>query len=314
MTDTDVDSLLRSFHRTEGFPGLPGDWEASSGNLENATRTGNLFTLFLRKKAVTSRRALIVVHGQGEHCGRYLHLPKFLDPAITDVCLFDLRGHGRSEGLRGHVEKFDEYTEDLAVFIAFAREKLSAQYGAAPEMHLFGHSMGGLITLRLLITRPEIHFPSSAITAPLLGLKMPVPGYKKALGYALSSVWGSLQLGSALDYALLSHDVNVQKAYANDLLVHDKATPRFFTEFQKAMADTLKHIKGFETPLLFMIPMQDGIVDAEVAVDYAKAIQDKKKDLITYPEFRHEVLNETGKEQAFEDLKKWILSHSTKKT
>ena len=252
------------------------------------------------------------MHGQGEHCGRYLHVPHFLSPPITDIYLLDLRGHGRSEGLRGHVNRFDEYTEDLAVFVSASRERFSARYGSVPEMHLYGHSMGGLIVLRLLILRPELHFTSAAITAPLLGLKMAVPGYKKALAYALSSVWGSLQLGSELDLSLLSRDKNVQEAYSKDLLIHDKATPRFFTELQKVMADTLKHTNGFESPLLFMVPMQDGIVDSEVTLAYVREIQDAKKDLKIYAEDRHEILNEVDKEQAFEDLKKWILKNSTK--
>jgi lysophospholipase len=162
------------------------------------------------------------------------------------------------------------------------------------------------------LVRPELRFASATVSAPLLGLKMAVPGYKKALAYGLSSVWGSLQLASELDPSLLSRDPLVQAAYAKDLLVHSKATPRFFTELQKVMADTLRRTDGCEAPLLIQVPLADGIVDSDVTLAYVRALGDDRKELKTYSDFRHESYNEVGKEKAFEDLKKWITRHSTK--
>ena len=88
----------------------------------------------MKEVAPSQRKTLVLVHGQGEHCGRYLHFPYFLttekSSGVTDVCAFDLRGHGRSEGLRGHVERFDDYVDDLGEYLEFLRARLLEKHGA----------------------------------------------------------------------------------------------------------------------------------------------------------------------------------------
>jgi len=304
--------ILNSFLIPKGFPTLPEDWNLSSETFSNASADGQLFSLRMKaEKPIKPYRVLFVVHGQGEHGGRYIHFPHFLKDTVSEVITFDLRGHGRSEGLRGHIGRFDDYTDDTKIFVERYQQKINAERTGTPvEYHLFGHSMGGLIALRLLFLHPELTFASATVSAPLLELKMHVAAIKKAAAYSLSRIWGNLQLTSELDPAFVCTDVNVQEAYAKDRLVHSKATPRFFVEMQEAMKDARARTSGIQTPLLFCIPMKDRIVDSDVTLAFAQALEFKNKEIRTYSDFEHESFNETEKETAFQDLKSWIVKNS----
>lgn len=308
MKPADVTSAMI---QPECFPPLPGNWESGWETLDSSRQ--KLF--IVRHKVKELRRpyrVLFVIHGQGEHGGRYLHFPHYLQKTVSEIALVDLRGHGRSEGLRGHVDRFDQYVDDVTLFIQHVRSQ-HHKINAEIEYHLFAHSLGGLIGLRLLHEKPEIPFASATISAPLLKLKMEVPIVKKAAAYALAQVWGSLQLGSELDPALLSRDPAVQRAYQVDRLVHSKATPSFFVGMQKALAETRSWKEGFQCPLQFIVPLADEIVDPRATQGFVQQLEGLTQRLETYEGFRHEAFNELGKEAVFEDIESWILQNPPKK-
>lgn len=293
-----------------GFPPLPEGWESEWETYRSADDSLQLFSSIHQSKALqVPHRALVVVHGFGEHGGRYLHFPHYLKTVVDRIIAPDHRGHGRSEGVRGHVDRFDLYVDDLALVIRRLDERLRAEHGTS-EIHLFGHSMGGLVALRLMMLEPELRVRSVMISAPLLGLRVKVPVQKKIAAYALSSVWGSLQLASEIDPAVLSHDREVADAYRRDRLVHMKATPRYYTEMQKAMADTLARESGIQAPLLMLVPLQDQVVDPEATLDFFRRLKHRDKHLRTYPDFFHESVNEIGKERVFDEIRQWIAGHS----
>ena len=250
-------------------------------------------------------RALIVVHGLGEHGGRYLHLPHYLQGEFDTIYCLDQRGHGRSEGLRGHCDQFDQYTHDLAQSIARASEQLKKLHSHC-EIQVLGHSFGGLVVLRTHFLNATLPVKSVIASSPLLGIRVEVPLVKRFAGRALSQVWGSLQLSNEVDPKALSHDPEVVKAYQSDRLVHDKATPRFYTEMMAALADTVKRDSGFPYPLLMLVPLQDKIVDPDSEQAFFKNLRMRDKQIQTYPAFFHESMNELGKEKVFEDIKSWI--------
>ncbi len=295
----------------KGFPGIPDHWSSIFETFPSSDRAIQLSWMMHSVKKDPSFKVLLVVHGLGEHAGRYLHFPHYLQTTVGSVCCLDHRGHGRSEGPRGHVDSFDQYTSDVALAIQRLDEIFQVQFGRS-EIHLLGHSLGGLIALRTLHLWPDLPVFSATFSAPLLGVKLPVPWVKKTLGQILSKFWGSFQMSSELDAALLSHDPNVTKAYRSDYWVHQKITPRFFTEMTAAMADTLSRSSGLKVPAQFLVPMQDQIVDSEMTIQYFEKLQLKDKRLKTYPEFFHEPFNEVGKDQVFEDLKQWIQIHTMK--
>ncbi len=295
-----------------GFPGLPSNWETEWLTLPGVDAKTQLFVWVHRKKEVERRpaRVLFVIHGFGEHGGRYLHFPHYLEKSI-DVCVaLDLRGHGRSEGIRGYAENFEQLVEDVETVLPRVVSRETQRYGKI-ELHLFGHSMGGHILLRLLRRLKGVPVASASVSAPFLGIHGPVPLVKKTAARLLSNVWGSLQLATNLDAKTISRDDGVVKTYVADRLVHDLMTPRLFTTMTAAMKDTLLRDEAFEVPLQFQIPLQDRLVDSSKSLDLFKRLQGVSKQLKTYPDSFHEAMNDLDKESFFEDLRSWIEAHSS---
>lgn len=293
------------------FPPLPEGWTTEWETFPASDASLQLY-LAVHHPAGDSYKpgpVLLVIHGLGEHGGRYLHFPHYLQGAVAAVACLDLRGHGRSEGLRGHVERFDLFAEDVAVAIRRLRAQLEKRFGKS-EIHLFGHSMGGLVSLRTLLTQSDLRLQSASICSPLLGIRVEVPWIKKTAGVLLSRVWGSIQMSNELDPKLVSHDPEVVQAYVADRLVHNKVTPRYFTELTWAMDDTLSKESGIACPVQFHVALDDQIVDPDAGLTFFRNLKHRDKDIKTYPGFFHEVFNEIGKERAFEDLRAWIIRHS----
>ena len=253
---------------------------------------------------------LVICHGFGEHGGRYLHFPHYVKDFVGSVYSLDLRGHGRSEGLRGHVERFDDYTDDVVSTLARVEEKIRARFGQA-EVHFLGHSMGGLIALRVGFLHPKLPgVRAITASAPLLGIRVELPAFKRGAAHILSRVWPSLHMDSEIQPDRISHDPAAVEVYAKDRLIHHKGTPRLYTEMQHAIVDTRARTEGMNYPLFMIIPEQDQIVDPEAEAEFFKELKHRDKELATYPTFFHESFNELGKEKAFADLNQWIRKQS----
>lgn len=295
-----------------GFPGLPEGWVSEAGMHLSADQTQKNFSILHRRKNLSGLshvpRALVVLHGLGEHGGRYHHFPHYLNKTVDAVLCLDHRGHGRSEGIRGHVERFDAFAEDVAAALFRFQDQLRKE-SEAFEIHFFGHSMGGLIALRTLYKFNNLPIASAAVSAPLLGIRARVPVIKKTVGKFLAHIWGSLQLSSELDPTVLSHDPAVVEAYIADRLVHNKVTPLFFNALEAAMDDTFHRETRLLYPLQMMIPLGDQLVDSDRALEFFKKLNASDKTLKTYPKLFHEPFNEIGKEKLFEDLSQWIKMH-----
>jgi lysophospholipase len=246
-------------------------------------------------------RALLVVHGQGEHGARYQHFPHFLGNHYQLILALDLRGHGRSEGIRGHVESFDEYCDDVLL----AWDTLGRKAGPGVSLDWFAHSMGGTITLRALQLRPDPGISNLIFSAPGVDLTVKVPWVKDFAAKLLSGVWGSLQMETGLDPAELSHDPAVVAAIRKDSLHHTKATSKFYLGFMAAMRDlreTDLRIPA-STRLLVQLAGDDRIVSTPAAEVLFDQLKHPFKEKIIYPGMFHEIYQENGKEQVFAD---WI--------
>ncbi len=254
-------------------------------------------------------KTLIVFHGLGEHSGRYCHVPHYMKVDMGSVLSFDHRGHGRSEGIRGHIEHFDLLAQDAALFVRKVDAVLREKFGES-QIHLFAHSLGAHIALRMLFSEPDLPpIRSMTLSAPFLAIKAKVPFIKKMAAQGLSHIWGSLQLDTALDVHTLTHDPEVVEVYKKDQLVHSKMTPRFYTTMLEAMKNTLSRDSGVNVPLQMLVPLLDALVDPEVSIDFYKNLKHRDKILKTYPDFFHEPMNEIGKEIVFQDILSWIGKH-----
>ncbi|HVH11484.1 MAG TPA: lysophospholipase, partial [Longimicrobium sp.] len=168
------------------------------------------------------RAIVLVSHGHGEHGGRYGELARHLAERGMAVHAIDHRGHGRSGGTRGHVDRFGQYVADLETW----RRAVTADVPVDIPVFLLGHSLGGLIAIRHLQTHPEAGFRGAVLSAPLLGIALRPPRWKVALSGILSRALPRLPFSNELDPSMLSTAPGYVEAFRADTLLHPTITPR----------------------------------------------------------------------------------------
>lgn len=292
-----------------GFPSLPEDWISEWETFWSADGKLQLFGVLHHARDWKGHRALVISHGLGEHGGRYLHFPHYLGNAVDAVYCYDHRGHGRSEGIQGHVDRFTQFSEDLALVIRRLDDQLRKRFGRS-EIHLMGHSLGSLIMLKTLFSNADLPLASVTGSSLFLGIRMEVPAAKRMVAHALSRLWSSLQMTSDLDARLLSRDPEVVVTYDTDRLVHRKATPRFYTELVSTLEEMSRHHSGLAYPILALIPEADQITNPEKAKTWFEALQHPEKQIRLFPGGFHEGFNDIEKDKLFGELREWIAKHS----
>jgi lysophospholipase len=243
----------------------------------------------------------ILIHGFGEHLLRYEHVAQALVAGGLVVVAIDVRGHGKSDGQRGHVLRFDEYMVDVDAAFALAERV----HPGGPRV-LLGHSHGGLLAARYVLQESG-HQPKVLIlSSPFLGIAVKVPSWKAALGRSLSRFKPTFSLPLDLDGSLLSTDSAVGEAYAKDPLVHGAASTRWFTEVQGAQADALRRAHQIKLPTLIMQGGADAIVDVAATRRMAQGLGAEDKKYIEYDGLRHEIFNEVKKAEVLADMESWL--------
>lgn len=246
-------------------------------------------------------RILLIVHGLGEHGGRYRHVAEHLNDQFERFYAMDQRGHGRSGGLRGYVPTFDHLVEDIKRVMREIQERERGK-----KIYVLGHSFGGLVVLRMLLNERTVPFEGAVISAPVLGLATKVPVIKQFLGELLSVAVSKFQMRNEINPSLLSHDPMVVEGYVNDRLVHNRITPGLYAEMMSTMDWVQRQFGPLACPSLFIVPGDDRLVDSSITMTFATNLKGAGKQINTYPGFYHEALNEIGKEAVFEDIKRWL--------
>ncbi len=282
--------------------------DADGGRVVEGFRTTSDGTrLFVRDwRPRTARGALLVVHGVGEHGGRYARFARRLAGSGIAVRVPDQRGHGRSEGPRGHVSGWSRYVAD-------AGELLSELARDTPGVPLFafGHSMGSLIVLELAIRSADAdpaagHGPVagwivSGVGIRPAGVATPV---KVAVARLLSSVLPRLTLGLGIPPEALSRDPAVARDYRDDPLVIGRATVRWGAEALEAIGRVERGAHRIRGPLLILHGAEDPLSDPEGARWLAGEVAGAELHL--YPHVRHEPHNDADGCDPTGDLLSWI--------
>lgn len=245
---------------------------------------------------------VLMVHGYGEHCGRYQNPVAALWPRGFELFGFDYRGHGQAGGRRGHVDHFAEYLDDLDRALELARAR-----GKRP-VFLLGHSLGGLISARYVIERGK-DLAGLVLSSPFLGLKAKLPALKLAVGRTASKWMPRLTLKNDLDLSALSRDPAVGEAYARDRFVHRVATARWFTETSAAQDRCLHEAAAITLPVLVYAGDADAIADTAATRAVFDRIASKDKTLKVYPGGYHELMNDTCKGEVLKTLGDWLEAH-----
>lgn len=246
---------------------------------------------------------VLVVHGLAEHGMRYGHVLDELLPAGVSVMTWDLRGHGLSGGRRGHCDRFDDYCDDVAMMIEFARDRLPS------PLFLLAHSMGGLIVTRLAVGR-GLKVDGVVLSNPALAVKMPVPAWKSAAAKGLSRLLPTLRMPSGVPANLISRDPVEVRKYIDDKLVFTDGTTRWGAEFLAAQAELVGASARFlVAPTLVQVGGADGITDPIANTDFFGSCGSDNCQVKVYPDAFHELYNEPLAERApiLADLREWIV-------
>jgi acylglycerol lipase len=246
---------------------------------------------------------LLVVHGLGEHCGRYKNVINHFVPLGYAVYGFDLIGHGRSEGVREFVERFEDYADTLATYYDMVKG-----WKAGKPIFLLGHSMGGLIATHYLLDH-QADFQGAVISAPLVKVSDSISQATITLGKILSALTPKAGL-LALDVNGISRDPEVVAAYVNDPLVfHGKTPARLAAEMLKAMQRVTAEVGKITLPFIVVQGSQDKLVDPAGAQMLYDRASSKDKVLKVYEGLYHEVFNEPERAQVLKDVETWLAAH-----
>lgn len=250
------------------------------------------------RPAGSPRGAVILLHGFGDHSGRYAEAAEWLSARGLGVWALDQRGHGRSPGRRGHMSRFAQFLSDVA-----ALRKLVGGEEPGPQL-LFGISFGGCVALRYLEAGPA-GVAGAIVVSPFLAVAMPVAPWKRLLAKALGEVLPALPVATGLDLAHLSTDPAVGQAARSDPLYHRVMTPRAYREILAAQAAVLAEGDRIAVPLLFLLGGDDRIVSRPVAEAFARGLTGDVA-VHVYDGFFHEVLNEPHRARAYRDVEAWL--------
>ncbi|MEI6289530.1 MAG: lysophospholipase [Chloroflexota bacterium] len=250
-------------------------------------------------KPANPKAVVVLIHGHGEHINRYEHVAEVITNAGYAIQAFDLRGHGRSAGNRGHTPSYEHLMNDITDFIADAQKR----YPGLP-VFLYGHSMGGNQVINYALRSPGI-LKGVIATGPWLKLAFDPPAAQVMVAKLLNGIAPSFSLASGLSQSALSRDLEVVKKYAADPLVHDKISVRLYTSMYGNGLWALEHASDLKIPMLLMHGSADGLTSAKASEEFAR----KAGKLVTlriWDGFYHEIHNEPEKFEVLQTIVSWL--------
>jgi alpha-beta hydrolase superfamily lysophospholipase len=251
------------------------------------------------------RGGVLLMHGYGEHLGRYEHVARPIAEAGFEVAGCDFRGHGKSSGVRGFCRTFTEYFDDLET----ARARLD------PGAPLYGlaHSFGALVALRYCMehaARPGL--TGLVLSSPYLKLKFEGSPIKKAAGRLVSGLWPSFNQPMGIKGSDVTRDPDQQRAYEADPLNNKNATARWFTESLEAQERALERAAEVTLPCLMLQAGEDGVADPDRSEEVFRRLGSVDKTFERLPGQRHEILNElpADRERTIAKVVGWLKAHA----
>ena len=248
---------------------------------------------------VALRGMVIIVHGLGEHAGRYDHVARELNSWGFAVRGYDQCGHGESGGLPGSLPTDTRLLDDLADIVVSTRARMDK----ATPLIVLGHSMGGLVAARF----------ASLGLRPLDGLVLSSPAldpglsaFQKLLVAVLPKLAPNLRVGNGLDASFISHDPKVVAAYRADRLVHDRISARLARFIATAGPATVALAPQWTIPTLLMYAGNDRLVKPQGSRDFAAAAPQKVLTTVCFDGLYHEIFNELDARPVFDALRQWL--------
>lgn len=249
--------------------------------------------------------SVLLVHGLGEHSGRYAHVIDILNRSGLNVVRFDHRGHGHSTGIRGHVASYDDYLDDLDLLLAHLREQLQMD-----RVVLYGHSMGGGLVanwcLRRLQGPAAGQVVGAVLSSPWFRLASPPPWWKLRLVRHLSGVFPCLGIPTGIRGRDVCRDLKARERYETDPLRHRQITLSTAWECFLAGRWALEHAHLFPLPLLAVHGTSDIITSPQATEEFCRAVP--RAHFVPLENFIHEPHHDPKWREVIYHLTEWIVS------
>lgn len=244
------------------------------------------------------KAVICLVHGFGEHSSRYEHVADFFTKNGYALIAYDHRGHGRSEGKKGHFPSYDEFLNDVGNLLKQADQN----FPDIPKF-LYGHSMGGNVVANYAIKRkPDVM--GVILSSPFFNTAFEPPAIKIAVGKFMRNLIPTLSLPSGLDATQISRDKDVVEKYKKDPMVFDIISSKMGIELIEYGEDALAHAKYLKLPTLLFHGTADGLTSFEKSKAFAQKAGSNLK-FIAYEGLYHETHNEPEKEMVLTNVLKW---------
>lgn len=245
------------------------------------------------------RGMVLIVHGLGEHAGRYDHVARQLNHWGFAVRSYDQYGHGESGGVRGGLPTQFRLLDDLADLVDSARRRAGEQV----PLILFGHSLGGLVAASF-VARGGLPVEGLVLSSPALATRLnPV---QKMLMALVPRVAPNLSVSNGLNADFLSHDPAVAAAYRIDPLVHDRICGRLARFIEDEGATVLATASRWRLPTLLLYAGDDRLVDPAGSRTFASRAPANVVTTHCFGNLYHEIFNETANEPVFAALRQWL--------
>ncbi|MCO5247931.1 MAG: lysophospholipase [Chitinophagales bacterium] len=250
----------------------------------------------------STKAVITLVHGMGEYIERYEYLAEKITSAGYAIVGYDHRGHGKSEGPRGHIPSYDQFLDDLQLAV----DKTKDLFPDIPHL-IYGHSMGGGLTANYLIRR-QPQLKAAVLSAPYFRLKFKQPGIKIFMGRLTQNFVPKLTLPTGLDPNHISRDKSIVEKYKNDPLVHDKVSAKMGIAIMDAGEYAIAHAQEVHIPTFIIHGTGDLIVDPQGSKDFVANANPSLVSLKLYKGLYHEVHNDPEKDIVIQDVIDWMNS------
>lgn len=241
---------------------------------------------------------IIFTHGQAEHSDCYERLINGFQKSELgknwNFIGWDLRGHGKSEGIRGYAKDFDEYVLDYHLFL---EQCLSIQNVKNKPIILLAHSMGGLIQTCALREKNYTHIKAQVLSSPFFGLAMPVPSWKETGSTLVNALLPKLTLGNEIKNEQLTRDKDVIREYEKDIYRHNKISAGVFLGCKREFTKVNSYAQEIAIPTLLHISDNDPIVSSASALQFFENLVSTEKDLKIIEGGTHELYNDIVRDE-----------------
>tara|TARA_B100001179_G_scaffold132716_1_gene95238 strand:+ start:17 stop:850 length:834 start_codon:yes stop_codon:yes gene_type:complete len=245
---------------------------------------------------------IIIIHGLGEHSGRYKEFASFFIKKNIGVFSFDLIGHGKSDGLKGHISNIKDFTDSIEEVLIQVRKRF-----INTPIIIFGHSLGGCLALNYLIERKSKEISLAIISSAWIETEIQIPKYLLIIQRVIHTLFPKIRLSNRLDTKDLSKDIKIVDKYKNDPLVHDRISLNLLSEINKTIEKIKNKDYNIEIPVLIIHGKKDKIISYKGSELINKKIKDSKLKL--YDNVYHEPHNDNEKKEILEYYYDFIKNH-----